>query len=72
MTVQTTTQKIASLEIVIDGTSFFYEAHTYNRVAEILAGQLNVLNSGEMTPFGQPKYSSDIDSFKIHYFQFES
>ena len=54
-------KKISSLEIVIDGTSFFYEAHTYPRIVEILSGTLDVLKFDKTG-------TQTIDSFTVHYF----
>ena len=62
-------KEICSLEIVIDGTSYHYEAHSFQRVAEILAGQLRVLESGDKDAFGSPIYSKPIQSFTIHRFK---
>lgn len=61
-------KQIASLEIVIDGRSYFYEAHSYTRVAEILSGQLRVLDTETTDAFQQAIYTHPIDSFTIHYF----
>ena len=61
-------KRISSLEIVIDGRSYFYEAHSFIRVAEILAGQLKVLDSGTTTDYGHTIYTKPIDSFTVHYF----
>ena len=69
MTNQTDTQQICSLSIVINGVPYHYEAHSFTRVAEILAGQLRVLDTGEVTEYGHAIYSAPIDSFTIHYFQ---
>lgn len=64
-----TTDRIATLEIVIDGTKYYYEAHSHQRCAEILANQMAILETGETDDYGQPKYSHHLDSFTIHYFQ---
>jgi hypothetical protein len=61
-------KQICTLEIVIDGTPYFYEAHSAQRVAEILHGQietLNALNEKYPQTYGQ----KSIDSFSVHYFQ---
>lgn len=57
-------KQICTLEIVIDGTPYYYEAHSVNRVAEIIAGQMETLKSLN------EQYNSDkrIDNFTIHYF----
>lgn len=60
-------KQICTLEIVIDGTPYFYEAHSAQRVAEILHGQietLNALNEKYPQTYGQ----KTIDTFTIHYF----
>lgn len=62
-------KEICSLEIVIDGVSYHYEAHSYTRVAEILAGQLRTLDTGKTTDYGHTIYSHPIESFTIHRFQ---
>lgn len=61
-------KKISSLEIVIDGTPYYYEAHSFTRVAEILAGQLRVLDTGKTNDYGHAIYTHPIDSFTVHYF----
>jgi len=61
-------KKIAGLEIVIDGIPYRYEAHSFIRVAEILAGQLRVLDTGKTTEYGHTIYSNEIESFTVHYF----
>lgn len=61
-------KQICTLEIVIEGTPYYYEAHSYQRVAEILHGQietLNALNEKYPQTYGQ----KTIDSFTIHHFQ---
>lgn len=58
-------KKICTLEIVIDGVPYFYEAHSYQRVAEILSSQLETLDSYNKS-FGK---SSTIDNFVVHYFE---
>lgn len=57
-------KQICTLEIVIDGTPYYYEAHSVSRVAEILHGQVETLNSLN------EQYNSNkfIESFSIHYF----
>lgn len=60
--------QICTLEIVIDGIPYFYEAHSYERCAEILASQMRVLDSGETNQWGSPIYSHHLDSFTIHHF----
>ena len=61
-------KQICTLEIVIDGTPYYYEAHTPQRVAEILHGQIETLNAlNEKYPQTYGKKS--IDTFTIHYFQ---
>jgi hypothetical protein len=62
-------KKICTLEIVINGTPYYYEAHSHHRVAEILANQMRVLDTGKTNDFGQPIYSNTLDSFTVHYFQ---
>lgn len=61
-------KKISSLEIVIDGRSYFYEAHSYTRVAEILASQLRTLDTKQTDEYGHAIYTNPIDSFTVHYF----
>lgn len=60
-------KKISSLEVVIDGVSFFYEAHSHHRVAEILSSSLEALKWGEPNEYGVP--TRTIDSFTVHYFK---
>lgn len=61
-------KSICTLEIVIDGTPYYYEAHSAQRVAEILHGQIETLNAlNEKYPLTYGKKS--IDNFTIHYFQ---
>lgn len=60
-------KQICTLEIVIEGIPYFYEAHSAQRVAEILHGQIETLKSlNETYPktYGQ----KTIDSFTVHYF----
>lgn len=61
--------RICSLSVTIDGVPYIYEAHTMHRVAEILAGTIRALESGETNEFGQPVYRSHIENFEILYFQ---
>ena len=58
-------KQICTLEIVIEGTPYYYEAHTHQRVAEILHGQIETLNALNK----QYNTSKTIDNFTIHYFQ---
>lgn len=61
-------KSICTLEIVIDGTPYYYEAHSAQRVAEILAGQIETLKAlNEKYP--QTYGEKSIDNFTIHYFQ---
>ena len=61
-------KQICTLEIVIEGTPYYYEAHSYQRVAEILHGQIETLNAlNEKYP--QTYGKRTIDSFTIHHFQ---
>ena len=60
--------KIAGMTVTVDGIPYTYEAHTMHKVAEILAGTLRVISTGETDSMGQPTYSSTIDSFDIFYF----
>ena len=62
-------KRISSLSVTVDGTTFIYEAHSFLRVAEILAGTLRVLDTGKTNEFGQPLYSKPIENFEVHYFQ---
>lgn len=62
-------KQICSLSIVIDGMTYHYEAHSFTRVAEILASQLRVLNTGKTNDYGQTIYHYPIDSFTVQYFQ---
>jgi hypothetical protein len=62
-------KQICSLSIVIDGITYHYEAHSFTRVAEILAGQLRVLDTGKTNDYGHTVYHYPIDSFTVHYFQ---
>ena len=57
--------KIAGLVITIDGSNAMYEAHSFQKVAEILRSQLETL---EKMP-DEYKGSRTIDSFEIAYFQ---
>lgn len=61
-------KRIAGLSVVINGTAYHYEAHSYLRVAEILASQLEVIKTIEKNEYGQPIYNSDFQSFTINYF----
>ena len=61
--------RICTLSVTIDGTTYRYEAHTFHKCAEILAGTLRVLETGETDEFGQTLYSQPIESFEVHYFQ---
>lgn len=61
------TKQIVSLSITIDGTTYYYEAHSMHRVAEILAGQIKVLETGNTNEFGQPEYKTRIENFEVHY-----
>lgn len=58
-------KEICTLEIVIDGTPYYYEAHSYQRVAEILHGQIETLNSLNE----QYNTHKTIDTFTIHRFK---
>lgn len=58
--------RICTLEIVIDECSYYYEAHSHQRVAEILASQLKVLEELKKDEFY--KGGTTIDSFTIHHF----
>jgi hypothetical protein len=61
-------KSICTLEIVIDGTPYFYEAHSAQKVAEILHNQIETLNAlNEKYP--QTYGEKSIDTFTIHYFQ---
>ena len=60
---------IAGLAVTVGGSRYHYEAHTMHRVAEILAGTLRVLDSGETNDFGQTVYSDHIQDFEILYFE---
>lgn len=57
-------KQICTLEIVIDNTPYYYEAHSYQRVAEILHGQIETLNALNK----QYNTSKTIDTFTIHHF----
>jgi len=61
-------KSICTLEIVIDGTPYYYEAHSAQRVAEILSGQIETLNGLNET-YPQTYGQRSIDSFTVHYFQ---
>lgn len=61
--------RISSLSVTIDGTTYRYEAHTLNRVVEILSNTLQILDTGETNAYGQTIYSNDIEDFQVHYFQ---
>lgn len=58
-------KEICTLEIVIEGKPYYYEAHSFQKCAEILHGQIETLNSLNA------KYNSNktIDTFTIHRFQ---
>ena len=62
----TQTERICTLEVVIDEVSYYYEAHSYQRVAEILASQLVVLENLKKDEYYNGK--TTIDSFTIHHF----
>lgn len=57
-------KQICTLEIVIDGTPYYYEAHSVQRVAEIIAGQIETLKEHN-EHYDFDKY---IQSFSVHYF----
>lgn len=59
--------RICGVSLTVNGNKFHYEAHSFNRVAEILAGQLDVTRNG-VTEYGTPTYSHDIENFTVHYF----
>lgn len=61
--------EICGVSIKIDGTTYSYEAHSFTRVAEILAGQLRVLDTGKVGDYGQTIYSHPIEEFTINYFK---
>lgn len=61
--------RICSVSVTIDGVTYFYEAHSMHRVAEILSSQLRVLDTETTDAFKRPIYTHPIDSFEIHYFQ---
>lgn len=59
------TNRICTLKVVIDNTPYYYEAHSYQRVAEILSAQLDTLkvfNADLNTNY-------KIDEFEVLFFQ---
>ena len=58
-------KQICTLEIVVKGNSYFYEAHSAQRVAEILSGQIKTLETNN----SEDNSNTTIDSFTVHYFQ---
>ena len=59
------TNRICTLKVVIDNTPYYYEAHSYQRVAEILSAQLNTLAKNNET-LGT---NHTIDEFEVLFFQ---
>jgi hypothetical protein len=49
---------IAGVTVVVNGTAYTYEAHTLDKVADILGGTYAILNEG-----------SHIDSITVNYFK---
>lgn len=59
--------KISGVTVKIDGLNYTYEAHSLNRVVEILASQLAVLKGG-VNEHGQQQYIYEIENFTVNYF----
>jgi len=57
--------RICTLKVVVDNTPYYYEAHSYQRVAEILSAQLDTLNKNNETLGTNYK----IDEFEVLFFQ---
>ena len=61
--------KISGITIVIDGTKFSYEAHSFERCADIIASTVEVLKTTNMREGELSRKPRRIDSFTVHYFQ---
>lgn len=59
------TNRICTLKVTIDNTPYYYEAHSYQRVAEILSAQVDTLNKNNETLGTNYK----IDEFEVLFFQ---
>lgn len=59
------TNRICTLKIVIDNTPYYYEAHSYQKCAEILSAQVDTLkmNSAYLNK------NFTIDEFEVLFFQ---
>lgn len=60
--------RICTFSVTIDGIPYHYEAHTFQRCAEILANTMRILDTGSVDEFGAPIYKGRVDSFTVHYF----
>jgi len=59
------TNRICTLKVVIDNTPYYYEAHSYQRVAEILSAQLETLKINN----AYLNKNFQIDEFEVLFFQ---
>lgn len=59
------TNRICTLAVTIDGTTYRYEAHSYDKCAEILATQFQTLQTFNKTYDKNYK----IDNFEVLFFQ---
>jgi hypothetical protein len=57
-------KRIATLKITIDGTSYYYEAHSMQKVAEILSSQISTLVKFN----AEQNKNSYIEDFEVLYF----
>lgn len=57
--------RICTLKIVVDNTPYYYEAHSYQRVAEILSAQVDTLkiNNAHLNT------NHTIQEFEVLFFQ---
>lgn len=59
--------RLAGVSLTVNGHTFHYEAHSLNRVAEILAGQLDVMRLG-VNEYGITTYTHEIENISLNYF----
>jgi hypothetical protein len=61
-------KEISGVIITIDGTDYVYEAHSYDKVAEIIAAQMHTLTSMSMNEENPRSARKRIEKFEIGYF----
>lgn len=59
------TNRICTLKVVIDNTPYYYEAHSYQRVAEILSAQVETLKKNN----AYLNKNFQIEEFEVLFFQ---